>query len=391
MNPRTAFLLFHLLPACAFAQTPQGHQVPDTINLIVNGGFENYEGKLRRMGSIEMSEGWKSPTMAKADLFSDAVVGADISVPRNELGDQSPLTGHNYAGFRAWSYQNKEPRTYLMAKLKKNLQRGQKYCARYYVSSADLSKYGVNQVSAYFSKLPLQKQDESSLLQTAQVPLLRDQIFTDIYSWQGVCGVVEGTGLEAYLTIGNFAPSEKTQNGKITLPKGETRLQIADAYYYIDDVAVWPINDYRECTCAQLDKAESEFIYNKKFALNASTPPSGVVDAGVFYFKRFQRTVNNTNDAQLAALVEVLAANADIRIRLVGHMDKLEFERTRIRPDLLTLDKDRAETVKLALVAAGIAAERIVVAGVGSTAPADRNETEIALSKNRRVEVDLQK
>jgi hypothetical protein len=59
-------------------------------------------------------------------------------------------------------------------------------------------------------------------------------------------------------------PNEKTNTVKIKRPKGETRPQAASAYYFIDDVAVFPIKSPSECKCEQLDKAESEFIYGKK-------------------------------------------------------------------------------------------------------------------------------
>ncbi|HNA31797.1 MAG TPA: OmpA family protein, partial [Flavobacteriales bacterium] len=75
---------------------------------------------------------------------------------------------------------------------------------------------------------------------------------------------------------------------------------------------------------------------------------------------------------------------------LVGHTDAIEADRVRMRPDLTDLDKERAETVKQALVEAGIDAARITTAGLKHESPADAGDDEVALAKNRRVEVELE-
>lgn len=171
---------------------------PDSLNLVPNGSFEEVEGKLKRLGSIEMAKGWKSPTAAKADLLSETVANSPISAPRSQFGDQSALKGTNYAGLRWWSYQNKAPRTYLQAKLKKVLKKGQKYCVRYYVSLSDLSKYSSNELGVFMSKMLVNKDDNMSLTYNAQVPNLRTEIYGDQFGWKGVCGVYEAQGDEQY-------------------------------------------------------------------------------------------------------------------------------------------------------------------------------------------------
>lgn len=384
-----------LLIACAtLAATlvrAQKEEVPDSLNMIENGGFEQVDGKLKRPGSIEMAKGWKSPTEVNADLFSETVQGSPISAPKNEHGDQSALNGQNYAGLLWWSYMNKEPRSYLQAKFKKMLKKDQKYCVRYYVSLADLSKYGSDQLAAYVSKMVVKKGDASSLTYEAQVPAMRTKVYDDPYSWQGVCGVYEAKGDEQYLIIGNFAANEKTNTVKIKRPKGETRVQEANAYYYIDDVSVVPISKMSECSCEQLDKAESEFIYGRKMTVNKNLPPADQLDQGAVYFKRFKRDIGPSFTPMLTELVEVMRANPDLKLRLVGHADAIEAERVRIRPDLTDIDKERAEAVKDFFTEAGIAAERITVAGQKADSPVDAGDDEVALSKNRRVEFEVEK
>ena len=53
----------------------------------------------------------------------------------------------------------------------------------------------------------------------------------------------------------------------------------------------------------------------------------------------------------------------------------------------LDLSQLRAKTVRAALVAAGIAADRLTTAGLGQTEPVASNDTEAGRAQNRRVEV----
>jgi outer membrane protein OmpA-like peptidoglycan-associated protein len=72
-------------------------------------------------------------------------------------------------------------------------------------------------------------------------------------------------------------------------------------------------------------------------------------------------------------------------------MDEIEVDRSRLRPDLAQMDTQRAEQVRSYFTDAGIAADRITVAGRKDDSPASDGKDEISLSKNRRVEVDVVK
>jgi len=373
----------------AFAQDKFDHD----RNWVANGDFEAVEGKkLKRAGGIAYATGWGSPTKRAADLFSEsAPVESNVSTPKNLGGEQTALSGSNYAGIRVWSYQNKEPRSYLQAKLSKQMKKDSLYCVRYYVSLGDLSKYSAAELGAYIGKQKIEKDDESNLTYEVKVPNIRTKLYEDMYSWQGVCGVYQADGFEQYLVIGNFAANEKTPNAKTKRPRGETRPQVFSAYYYIDNVELYPIKNRGECTCEQLDKAESEFIFSRKGAINPNLKPAEKVDQQVFYFKRFQRSFDSSMEPWLKDMATFMKEDATIKVKLIGHMDATEVERTRIRPDLLTLSKERAEALKDALVESGIDAARITVDGRAGDEPVDTSGTDIGMSKNRRVEVELVK
>jgi len=387
MNFRTALLFSTSILGRTLAHS---QDIPDSTNLVDNGGFEQIQGKLKKLGGIELAKGWKSPTGKNADLYSETVAGSPASAPKNDHGEQTALSGQNYAGLLWWSYMAKEPRSYIQAKLKHPLIKGERYCVRFYTTLGDLSKYGSDQLGVYLSKMIVKKDDPVSLTYEAQIPTLKTKVYDDMFSWQGVCGVFDAKGDEQYILIGNFTAQEKVNTVKVKRARGETRVQQTNAYYYIDDVSVFPIKTPAECKCEQLDKAESEFIFSKKTTVNKTLKPAQQLDMSVIYFKRFNKQVDGAMDGLLNELIALMKDNPDIRIRLVGHTDAIEADRVRMRPDLTDLDKERAESVMAAFTEAGIDAARITVAGQKASSPADPGEDDVALAKNRRVEIEIE-
>lgn len=388
MYARTFFFTL----AAALTSMLAAQQVPDSLNLVPNGSFEELEGKLRRLGGIEAAKGWGSPTEAKADLFSESLPSeSPASAPKNAKGFQSALSGTNYAGVTWYSYMDKEPRSYLQVKLKKMLKKGEKYCISYYVSLGDLSKYSSDHLGAYVSRIVVNKKDESQLTYQPQVPALQTQVYDDMNGWKGVCGVFEAQGEEQYLIIGDFAATDKVSAGKAKRQRGETRPQQAVAYFYIDDVSVKPVKRLSECSCEQIDKDKSEYIYGRKMTTDPGLKPYQRVDKSVIYFKRFEMNIDQSMVAQMDTLAKMMLLDPAIKIKLTGNTDLKEVDRVRMRPDLTDLDKERAEAVKDYLVKAGIAADRITTTGIKGTSPAVEGDDEVSTSQNRRVEVDLVK
>jgi outer membrane protein OmpA-like peptidoglycan-associated protein len=86
-----------------------------------------------------------------------------------------------------------------------------------------------------------------------------------------------------------------------------------------------------------------------------------------------------------AALDQLLAAlntNPAWTIAIEGHTDS-----TGGAAHNLDLSQRRANSVKAALVAAGIAADRMTTKGLGQTVPVASNDTDIGRAQNRRVEI----
>ena len=111
----------------------------------------------------------------------------------------------------------------------------------------------------------------------------------------------------------------------------------------------------------------------------------------MIYFKRCNKDIDPSMTALVDTLAAVLKADPAIKVKLTGNTDVKEVDRVRMRPDLTELGKERAEAVKNYLVDAGIAADRIIVAGDKGDNPAVEGDDEVSTSQNRRVEVDVVK
>lgn len=86
----------------------------------------------------------------------------------------------------------------------------------------------------------------------------------------------------------------------------------------------------------------------------------------------------------LLKTVDVLRANPDARIRIVGHTDERGSTAYNDR-----LGRRRAAAVKSFLVEHGISADQLETASAGEREPADAGHDEEAWSKNRRVEFQV--
>ncbi len=86
----------------------------------------------------------------------------------------------------------------------------------------------------------------------------------------------------------------------------------------------------------------------------------------------------------LREIADVLAGHEGLVVRIEGHTDRSGSPSRN-----LALSQARARSVKDALVAMGIDADRIETEGVGETRPLADNDTAEARQRNRRVEVYL--
>lgn len=355
-------------------------------DLVENGSFEDVTGKIKKAGSIDLATGWISPTKTAADLYS-SIIKEKFGNPENLNGKEDPQEGSVYAGFTAFSYGDKMPRSYVSTKLKLPMRKGQKYCVKFYVSLAESSKYGCNNIAANFSKKQYNINEDKSIMGESHVMHIENPVFTAQFGWEEVCGTYIAEGGEKFLTIGNFVSNGETISERMKKPSDYRGQQSIRAYYYIDNISVELIDEESDCKCMTDVKEETSLVY-------AVSPvnPEGMTDDQIFkyttvYFGYNSSELTLNAEEHLDNILAILKKNPDARIRLNVHTDADEAVDKRA----VEIETKRADAIKKYLAENGVDGSRISVNNLADTEPANTSESEIGKAKNRRVSFELMK
>jgi hypothetical protein len=216
------------------------------INLVLNPSFEEIDSCLDLDNRVYRAIIWDSLRNGgggSSDLFNECCLfGYACGVPLNwnNKGFQYPKTGSGYAGIiTTTDFTNgTQLREYIQGKLSIQLNVGNSYCIRFYVSLSNRSKYSCASIGAYIDNGQIQ-----SLNSVAPNPYVTPQVLNnfgainDTLNWVLIEGNFIATGTEEYITIGNFYPD--SLSGAILLYPSAV---FSASYYYIDDVSVIDIS-----------------------------------------------------------------------------------------------------------------------------------------------------
>jgi len=388
------FITFSLIATVGFSQT----------NLVPNPTFEKIEKKVKLKGEIKGATPWTSPTLAKADLYIPKTKNFYISIPENDYGKEKPMEGTGYAGFLAYSYKNKAPRTYLQVKLIEKMEVGEEYCVKYYVSLADLSKYATNHLGAALTGKAMTANNSDVLQFDNFIESKRLVIYDKQYYWTPMCGVYKAKGGEEYLTIGNFTTDEELKTVKVKRPRGFNKPQKYTAYYYIDNVSITPIAEAGKCDCDVVEGMENAEVVKSGFgsddkakatnvkivnsdgsASNTGNPSTAVataaggdqIDGMKIMFKPNRSSVAESV-ISLDKVVAYLKENIDEKVITSGFIDVSE-------KGVTNLAGKRVSAVYKYLISKGVKKERIVRKAKGVGSPVDSKDK----TKNMRVEIKV--
>lgn len=351
----------------------------DMNNLVENPGFEQLVGKVKKAGGIDVATGWISPTGAPADLFTEKYEKTGFGAPNNVYGTEEPHGGKNYAGFRAFSYGDKEPRNYISTKLKMPLKKGYKYCVKFYVSLAEGSKYAANNVAISFSKKQYNIDDKRSIISTPSFMHRDNPAFNAYHGWDEICGVYTAEGGERFLTIGNFQANGETTNERMKSPKSFSGTTVISAYYYIDDISVVQIEEESECDCLiNQVTVETDIVYEVAPISTDGLTAEQIMQFTNVYFGSNKYELSDSDKEHLDIIVETLKANKG-QVMITGHTDEVEAEKN------AEVGAERVEAVKAYLISKGIDGNRIMTENKKNDLPADASGSDLGKAKNRRV------
>jgi outer membrane protein OmpA-like peptidoglycan-associated protein len=117
-------------------------------------------------------------------------------------------------------------------------------------------------------------------------------------------------------------------------------------------------------------------------SLASALNTSGSVAIRDILFDTGKATIQPSSAATLTMIADMLNANPDLALEIQGHTDNVGTAAAN-----LALSRERAASVKAALLKAGIAGERLATAGFGDTQPVADNGSDDGRARNRRVEL----
>jgi len=382
-------LSHHLIAAAALFAVLNATAQED--NYVPNGSFENSDlRKLKSQGQLEeFTEDWFSGTEAALDLYAEGMKSEKVNIPNNVYGKQEAADGVCYAGFRAFSKDPKLTRTYFEVALSSELEKNQLYCVSFDISLSDLSRYAVNGVGAYLSDRKIEQGNTGVLDREASVLHKSDKVMSLQDGWETVCGTFIGTGEEEYLIIGGFHKDSDVEDEKMKKPTGIIGVVKNQAYYYLDNVKLTPIEAKSQCACSAADEVRTDLVYGSSIVLSESMSPAEIVSVSAVYYAFLKRRPTGAGSATIAKLADLLKENAGWKLRIIGHADEDEFNEGKINPRYRGLGEKRADQVVAKFAEMGIDASRLEVEAMENSDPASTRDTDISRAQNRRVTFEL--
>jgi hypothetical protein len=206
-------------------------------NLVYNGSFETIIQCPKTTSRLNLASGWVGwdSLSGSCDLFKhcDSTFSLDVSVPKNTFGFQFPSSGKAYIGttcFEIGTY-----REFPMNKLRTPTIIEKTYNISFYTSLANKCDYAIKDIGIYLSKNQL---SFDHLFADTLIPTFvnTNNYISDTMGWVKIHGTFKAIGNENYLTIGNFYINRPTNYIQVNNSNNP------GSYYYIDDVAIYPVD-----------------------------------------------------------------------------------------------------------------------------------------------------
>jgi outer membrane protein OmpA-like peptidoglycan-associated protein len=168
-------------------------------------------------------------------------------------------------------------------------------------------------------------------------------------------------------------------NAQVQTAEAIARQEVAEAR--VEELALVKDRVMLENREAELASARQELA-----ALQAKETARGtVVTLGSVLFATGRAELLPGAQSAVDRLARYLEDNSAKTVLIEGHTDSTGSDTTNLR-----LSQERADAVRMALIARGIGASRIAATGLGSSSPVAPNSTPEGRQQNRRVEIVIQ-
>ncbi len=163
--------------------------------------------------------------------------------------------------------------------------------------------------------------------------------------------------------------------GKFTL-----RLPAGDKY----DIFIYGFKDSVVYNVLDIPALKNNESYKSIFKIDLQFQPSKTFVLEDCNFETGKANLEPESYTVIDELIAFMTRKEDERIELGGHTDNVGKPAANLK-----LSQERAEAVRAYMIAKGIAEDRIIAKGYGSTVPIADNKTEEGRAQNRRTEVKL--
>lgn len=361
---KLSFRLIALAGISAFCANAQ--------NLVHNPSFEertrcpnNFSANSRDFNL----PGWKSASMGTPDYYNQCSWG-DCDVPFNWAGESNGHSGVAYAGIYVWNRPNNKPRSYreyIQGELIAPLEKGKRYRIEFYFKLASYSVYTADRIGLILGDSAFFVSGDQVINRVPTLSVIRNEPITS-GAWELATSEYTAHGGERFVTIGNFYDNLSTQFQQLETRKGKSPMLNGSAYFYIDDVAVIPVEPVTPPALVWTNGEE------------VKAEETHVLKSIQFEFDEY--VLLPVSFPELDRLVKVLEEEPTWNAELSGHTDDVGTEEYN-----LELSRNRANSVGQYLVSKGIAPARITAQGFGKQRPLVFARDEASRTRNRRVEV----
>jgi outer membrane protein OmpA-like peptidoglycan-associated protein len=332
---------------------------------------------------------WKTPGRFTSDYLSD--IRQIDSLDYKYLLDTPFSNKFNYVGLALYKDSDSYSE-YIQGKLVKPLTKGKMYCFKTSIILSSYSGFSVNHLRVFFSKKPITIFRNEPLFwdgthYSPQIQLSLLQAYSDQFAT--LYDYFVSSGEEQYISIGRFSPLEGLELvRRENIPQSQFGLE-KSAYYLIDQVELFEIEDSLECNCKRnilpIDTIKNKPIELFETDLNKLKLGVPVVLENVNFEFNSYRLLKSADNI-LNTLLDYLNDNPDIRISIEGHTDDIGTEEYN-----LDLSINRAKSVYNWLVNNGIDSNRLRFIGFGKSRRLYNDTEDKHRALNRRVEVQILK
>ncbi len=219
----------------------------------------------------------------------------------------------------------------------------------------------------------------SSALQEAQAAYEKAKGNTDVLKY------ASGNLNEANATLNSAAAATNLDDMNSLAYVANSQVQVAEAVAKRKsaEAQIAQLNTVKDSVQLEMRDAELAASQAQLAALKAKQTDRGtVVTLGSVLFATGKADLMPGAMDSINRLAIYLQANPNAGVVIEGHTDSTGSDATNLR-----LSQERADAVRTALLAKGIAPERVVATGLGSSKPVASNDTAAGRQANRRVEV----